>query len=467
MFLLAQGEHLYGFEGTSAKTIFMVGFGGLVLVAALMLRVSLRYWLLAGVLFATALTAPVDPFKKEYVQTWLFAVQLKRAEIHLGLGVLLSMMVFFQRGVSASSFTFQGVMVLIMGLYAGVVQFVHKTPIEAIQTVLFCLATVPCMIVAVPQLCRDSEGCLKIVRTIMWVSVIWTFCCSVQFILDPRKLLNLQGRFWGMLANAQQAAVLVGPFAVASLWLLLNDPKKRNKMLWIALIAINMLFLAWTGSRTGAIMFIIGATFVLYVRIGQAVLLLPVAALMLWGLFNLAIQLKIYENLERLVSTENTRSVVWSNMWNTALENPLLGVGFDDAGGSENSYLLGFASYGFVYFLFTIALLLGSMFVCARVLMGRKFVSAVDRGIIDLYIAMNAMYFAGSFFEGYMLGRSSSSQVLLVLIAGMLPYISERITEGRFEYAHRADEDLIDHELALEYGEDHHQPPHGDIEPAR
>lgn len=467
MFVLAQGEHIYGFEGTGAQTLFMAGFGGLVLVAALLLKVSLRYWLLAGVLFATALTAPVDPFRREYVQTWLFSVQIKRAEIHLAFGVLLSLMVFFQRGVSASIFTFQGVMVLIMGLYAGFVQFVHKTPNEAIQTLLFCLATVPCLMVAVPQLCKDSDGCMKIARTIMWVSVIWTFCCSVQFILDPRKLLNLQGRFWGMLANAQQAAVLVGPFAVVALWLLLNDPKKRNKMLWIALIAINLLFLAWTGSRTGAMMFVVGASFVLYVRIGQAVLLLPVAALMLWGLFALAIELKIYENLERLVSTENTRSGVWTNMWNTAMENPLLGVGFDDAGGSENSYLLGFASYGVGYFLLTITLLLGSMIVCGKALIGRKFVNPIDRGIIDLFIAMNAMYFAGSFFEGYMLGRSSCSQVLLMFIAGMLPYISGRIAEGRFEHAHRTDDDLIDHDLANGYGDEVAHRAHGDAEPAR
>lgn len=462
MFVLAEGEHIYGFEGTGAQTIFMAGFGGLVLVAALLLRVSLKYWLLAGVLFATALTAPVDPLRNEYVQTWLYSVQMKRAEIHLAFGIILTLLVLLQRGVSASLITFQGVMVLIMGIYAGLVQFVHKTPSDAIQTVLFCLATVPCMIISVPQLCRDQDGCLKLIRTIMWVSVLWTFCCSVQFILDPRKLLNLQGRFWGMLANAQQAAVLVAPFAVSALWLLFNDPKKRNKMLWIALIAINLLFLAWTGSRTGAMMFIVGVTFVLYARIGQAVLLLPVAALMLWGLFALAIELKIYENLERLVSTENTRSGVWTNMWNNAMENPLLGVGFDDAGGSENSYLLGFASYGVGYFLMTVVLLLGSMFVCWRVLLGRRYVGTFDRGLIDLFLSFNAMYFAGSFFEGYMLGRSNCSQVLLIFAAGLLPYISERIAAGREERLHRSDDEIMDYELAESYGEGDH---HHDVEP--
>ncbi|MBY0311427.1 MAG: O-antigen ligase family protein [Phycisphaerales bacterium] len=455
MFGLAQGEHIYGFEGTGAQTIFMAGFGGLVLVAALLLRVNLRFWLLAGVLMASALTAAVDETKTGYVQTWIVGVQLRKAEIHLAFGVMLSILMLFQRGFSASSLTFQGVVVLLMGLYAGLLQFVHKdNPMDAVQTVLFYLATVPCLLMIVPQLAKDSEGCLALIRTIMWVSVIWTFCCSVQYVLDPRKLLNLQGRFWGMLANAQQAAVLCAPFAVCAVWLLLNDPKKRTKLLWIALIAINLLFLTWTGSRTGALMFIVGVTFVLYARIGQAVLLLPVAALMLWGLFTLAIELKIYENLERLVSTENTRTAAWESMWNNAMQSPLLGVGFDDAGGSENSYLLGFASYGIVYFLLTIALLLGSMFICWRLLLGRRFVDTLDRGLIDLFISMNAMYFAGSFFEGYMLGRSNCSQVLLLFIAGMLPYLDHKIAEGREERATRVSDEHVEYEYEGQYEED-------------
>ncbi len=456
MLTLAAGEHLYGFEGTQAQTIFMAGFGGLVVVAALLLRVNLRFWLLAGVLMASALTAAVDETKTGYVQTWMVGIQLRRAEFHLAFGIVLSVLMLFQRGLSVSMFTFQGVMVLLMGMYAGLLQFVHKdNPMDAVQTVLFYLATVPCLLVIVPQLAKDSDGVFKLIRTIMWVSVLWTFCCSVQYVLDPRKLVNLQGRFWGMLANAQQAAVLCAPFAVCAIWLLLNDPKKRNKILWIALIAINLLFLAWTGSRTGALMFVVGVTFVLYARIGQAVLLLPAAALMLWGLFTLAVELKIYENLERLVSTENTRTAAWASMWNNALQSPLLGVGFDDAGGSENSYLLGFASYGIVYFLMTLALLLGSMFICWRVLLGRRFVGRVDRGIIDLFIGCNAMYFAGSFFEGYMLGRSNCSQVLLLFIAGILPYIDRQIAIGREERAHRVAEEFGDIEYDGSYGEDH------------
>lgn len=428
---LAVGEHLYGFEGTTAEIIFIGGFALVVIIAALMLKISIRHWLITGALFATALTAPVALNKTEYVQTWLLSVQIRRAEIHLAFGVLLTLTVLFRGGFAAAHVPFQGIMLLIMGLYAGALQFVHVDVTGATQTILFVLATIPCMIVAVPLLARDYDGCIKLLKTMMWVSVVWTFCCSVQFVLDPRALLNEQGRFWGMLANAQQAALLVSPLAITSLWMLLNDPQKRTKVLWTGLLAINLLFLVWTGSRTGALSFVVGASFVLYSRIGKAVLLLPVAALLVWGLFTLAVELKIYENLERLVSTENTREQVWTNMLTNALENPLIGVGFSDAGGSENSYLLGFASYGIAYFLMTIILLLGSMWLCFNLLRGRNYLEPQHRTLVDLFIGFNAMYFASAMFEGFMLGRSSTMQTMLLIFAGIGVWLKEEIAYQR------------------------------------
>src|SRR5207237_1186026 len=79
-----------------------------------------------------------------------------------------------------------------------------------------------------------------------------------------------QGRFWGMLANAQQAAIFCAPLAIIALWLLLNDESRRARVLWFTLLAINMLFLAWTGSRTGAMLCVLGRVFGLYARLGRA-----------------------------------------------------------------------------------------------------------------------------------------------------------------------------------------------------
>lgn len=430
--VLAQSAgHLYGFEGTFAQAIFVVGFTAVLIFAIMVTKIRLLDMILAGMLFVTALTAPVDWVKYDFIRTWMFPVQRVKAEIHLGLGILLTLLVLF-RGVRAEKVPWQSLVLLLMSLYAALLQYIHNDASFATQSLIFALATMPCVIAAMPLVLTGYDGCIRVLRVIMYVSALWTFCCSVQFVINPELLLNNQGRFWGLLANAQHAAVLISGFAVVALWLILNDSQKRTRPLWIALLAINMLFLVWTGSRTGALMFVIGTAGVLYARIGKFVLFLPVAALMLWGLFALAEALQIGANLERLVSTEDTRQGVWSAMLQNALENPLIGVGWgEDTGGSENSYLGGFAAYGIVYFALISSLLLGSIFMCIRMTLSRKLLPPDQRPLIDLVCAYCAMYLSGAMFEGYILARSSSALMMMLMVAGMALWINEQMSIAR------------------------------------
>ena len=415
---LAQ-QHIYGFEGRTAEVIFIAGFSALLVVAALLMKISFKHWLIAGALFATALTAPVDDLKTHYLATWMQPVQLQRASIHLALGVLLSIMMLVQGGASTQILPASSVLLLAIGLLAGLLQFVHEDAGSALQSLAFALATIPCMIAVVGRLTRDYDGCLRMIRVLMWVSVIWTFCCSVQFVVNPKLLVNNTGRFWGMLANAQQAAVFCAPLAVAALWLLLNDPHRRTKILWLALTAINLLFLAWSGSRTGALMLVIGSMGVLYARVGQAVLLLPVAGLVFWALYGLSDSLQIGANLERFSSIDDTRGWVWKAQIETALANPLIGAGWADAGGSESSYFGSFAGYGIGMFLLVLLLLGVSVWGCIKLLVARRSMPRHLQSLADLYGGFVAMYFAGAAFEGYILARSAATSVMFLMFAGI------------------------------------------------
>ena len=416
---LGADQHVYGFEGRTAEVIFVAGFAALVVVAALVMKISFKHWLIAGALFATALTAPIDDLKTHYLETWMHPVQVQRAAIHLGLGVVLSIIMLAQGGASAQLLPASSMLLLTIGLLAGLLQFVHEDAGTALQSLGFALATIPSMIAVVGRLTRDYDGCLRMIRVLMWVSVIWTFCCSVQFVINPKLLLNNTGRFWGMLANAQQAAVFCAPLTVGALWLLLNDPQRRTKFLWLALTAINLLFLIWTGSRTGALMLVVGCMGVLYARVGRAVLLLPVAGLVFWALYGLSDSLQIGANLERFASTDNTRGWVWKAQIETALANPLIGAGWGDAGGSESSYLGSFAGYGIGMFLLVIGLLFVTMWGCAKLLIARRSMPPELRALTDLYNGFMAMYFAGAAFEGYILARSAATSVMFLMFAGI------------------------------------------------
>ena len=416
---LAVDQHVYGFEGRTAEVIFIAGFAALVLVAVLVMKISFKHWLLAGMLFATALTAPTDELQTRYLDTWMLPVQLQRATIHLCVGVLLTLIMLMEGGVSAQVIPSASVILGAIVVLAGMLKFVHEDASNALQSLGFAMATIPATIAVVGRLSRDYEGCLKLIRVFMWVSVIWTFCCSVQFVINPQLLVNNTGRFWGMLGNAQQAALFCAPMAVAALWLLLNDPQKRTRVMWLALTAINLLFIIWTGSRMGALMLAVGLLAVLSARPERALILLPVAGLVFWALYGLSDSLQIGANLERFTSTDDTRGGVWQAQIRTALENPLVGAGWKDAGGSESSYLGGFAGYGFGMFLLMLTLVGVTMWGCLKLFTVRRRMTPELRALVDLYNAFMLMFFVGAGFEGFILARSATTSVMFLMFAGI------------------------------------------------
>lgn len=463
--ILAQSaSHLYGFEGKGALSVFVLGFCGLIAVAALVLKIRMMHWLIAGMLMASALTAAAKPDLTGWVETWLFPLQHRRAQMHLVFGVLLTGWLVFRGQTSLRNISFQSVFVLIVVLYQVPIHLAHSNLDGAFLTLGFVLAIVPCMVIAGGRIAESSDDCMQVIRTMMWVSVLWTFACAVQFVINPQNLLNHGGRFWGMLGNPNQVGQLCGPFAVFALWLLLNDTDRRAKILWIALIAINLLFVVWSGSRGGGATLVVGIAAVLYTRIGKAVLLLPGAMLMLWGLYELSEALHISENLERLTFRvgEDTRTEVWKAQFMAAMESPLIGHGVDSDGFSENSYLSGFATFGIGMFVILVVFLFASMYFCARLALGRRLLSRGDRALLDVFIAYNAMYFFAGMFEGSMLGRSNSMQSMMLMIAPLGIYVRNQIVAARegalpvSEYGEEAGEHV-------EYGEHaEHGPAHPD-----
>lgn len=469
--ILAQSSsHLYGFEGKTALIVFVLGFCGLVAVAALVLKIRLMHWLIAGMLMAAALTPAAKADLTGWVETWLFPLQYRRAEMHLVFGVLLTGWLIFKGQTSLRNISFQSVFILIVVLYQVPIHLAHSNLDGAILTLGFVLAIVPCMVIAGGRIAESSDDCVQVIRTMMWVSVLWTFACAVQFVINPQQLLNHFGRFWGMLGNANQVGQLCAPFAVFALWLLLNDTDRRAKILWIALIAINLLFVVWSGSRGGGATLVVGAAAVLYTRMGKAVLLLPGAMLMLWGLYELSEALHISENLERLTFQvgEDTRTEVWKTQFMAAIESPLIGHGVDSGGFSENSYLSGFATYGIGMFVLLVVFLLASMYFCARLVLGRKLLSRSDQALLDVFVAYNAMYFFAGMFEGSMLGRSNSMQSMMLMIAPLGIYVRNQIAaarEGTLPLAEHGEEGTEHAEYGEHSEHDHAHPDGDDVHP--
>lgn len=427
--ILTLAQHIYGFEGTPAVRLFIVGFSLVVLLALVLVRIPAFAWVLVAILCANALGPSVVPNRTEYIPTWLLPLQINRAALHLGFAVLLNLILLATGRMSLTQMPWQGWVLVSIQLLAGLLQTIHEGPEVSIQTLLFAMATIPATCIAARGLAKSTDGALALVRVMLITASLWVGGCSVQFVLEPSYLINVNGRFFGLLSNPQMAGLFIAPTITMATWALLNDPSKRARILWVGLIAIYSLFLMWTGSRTCLLLTLVGVAIVLASRPGKLILFAPFALGLVVLLAALAGELQIGANLERLTSTEDTRSVGLERLIVSIGENPWIGKGWDDLAATENSYLAGFAAYGILMALLLTAYTFAGMFVCIKLWLRRSQMTPERRALAELTVAFHAVYFMGANLEGYLLGRSSTAQTMMMLFAGIAAWLLQDTTE--------------------------------------
>jgi hypothetical protein len=107
-------------------------------------------------------------------------------------------------------------------------------------------------------------------------------------------------------------------------------------------------------------------------------------------------------------------------MWEQFRESPLFGAGSQqDAVHSENSFLLGLASYGIVMGGLILLLMFATGWQVLRVLRLRAYFDGIDRRLAELYLGFCGAYFAGSLLEGYIVSRVSAPLVMMVIFSGI------------------------------------------------
>lgn len=374
----------------------------------------------AGMLLFGSMALPLD-WNDRVMQTVWLPIQTQRSALFLGMGVVGLSVVLIQFGrfvrkpVSVSA-----VFLLMMGLYAALLRFVHDGSSEGASSVVFAFSTlVPLVLVSTISIDEPTDF-LLVTRVIAAVNAVWVGMCGVQFLADPRLLtLGNQFRFMGILSNPQHAGALMAFMAVIMLWLLFNDSQKRFKLIYMGLIFANILLLIWTGSRTGLGMFMIGMSAVLYTKAGRTILFLPIVAIVAYvGIKFLINTLGLEIGVERLASTENTRDYAWWKLYSTGMENPLFGVGTLESEKSENSWLFGFAAFGIGMLALSVMFTLSAVWECWRLVRTRHWLPAYYRPYSDLMVGVMAMYFAGAVLEGYMVSRVSASMCIYPAIAG-------------------------------------------------
>ena len=406
----------------SGSPIILAGFAGVVglaVVAMLMGKLRFAMIVISGMLLLSSMGVAVNYFGREQILL-VYPIQSRRSDLFMALGATLFVtMVAHLRFISIRRISGPGIILLLVSLYAALLQTIHDGPSAALQSFAFAIATIVPLLLVIPAVLQERRDWFWLLRAIMFANGTWLFFVFIQMVANYRPMIMGRGlRFAGLTGNPQHASVLLACMAVIALWLALNDAR-RLRLLWAGMLGVTLIFLAWTGSRTGLGMFVIGTTATLYARMGRTILILPVIALAGAVGFKVFQSLGIDLGIERLASTANTRDEAWGKLFQAGLESPIIGVGVGSAGDTENSYLLAFASYGIGMVALVCLLALACMVQSLRLLKRRWALPPSDRTLIDLIISIQLMYFAGAVFEGYILARVGAPLMFLLIFSSM------------------------------------------------
>ena len=376
--------------------------------------------LVAAMVFIGSLGVVIDYLKRPQ-ETWLAPVQYQRSGLFLAAGVALGIVALVALGRTGRRLvTAPGLLIVLIAFYSAFTRAIHEDPMEGAKSAVFAAATLLPLLIAVPAYLRGTADMYGLLRFIMGANIVWIACVMVQFVLRWKLLVaGNEDRFAGLTGNPQHAGTFLAALGVIALWLLINDPKTRYRLLWAGVLGANIILLIWTGSRTAFGMLVLGSTLTLYARMGRAVFILPVAALFAYAAFKIATGANIDLGAERLVSTENTRAQVWTRLFQEGMSSPLVGSGLEEAGVTENSYLLGFASSGIGMVVLMLLLAGASAVGLLRIFRARWRLDPPHRAFADLAMAYICMYFAGAMFEGYMLSRVGPHPVFFIVFSAL------------------------------------------------
>jgi hypothetical protein len=410
------------FEGVDITTILIACAAALTGAALMVMH---KRWVLLGfglLVFAGSIGPIIQQDARLYgtvTQSFMQPLQMQRPILYIGggMGLLFGTLVHIQK-LRGSPPPFAGVALLLMGMFCGVMEFVHTSPESGLLTAATSVATTGVMLVCIPMLVEDTEDWQWLFRAVAISCVIWIGASALQAVVNVRGVqLGNGNRFRGMSSNPQHAATFLATASTVVLFLVVNEASSRWRMVWTCALPLSVGMLLWTGSRTGAAMLTVGVVAVLWRRFGRSILVLPVTGVGILIFLKIMQAANVDLGLERLLSTDDTRSGVWVRMIETAADSPITGVGIREAGGSENSYLLAFASYGVVSFLIAVLVLVTSTSTAYALFRVRRLYQPYYQHTIDLLLGLIAMILAGSMFEGYLVARVS---VMLPLLASSL-----------------------------------------------
>ena len=258
----------------------------------------------------------------------------KYADIALGLAVLVRVVQAITEGLPRYGMRRQSVLLGLLGAFAAVgfiSGMVNGQPLawDYLRTVIATLGTV--FLVSVYGDGKDLVPVLKAFTLGTAVLAVSSFSGA-----------KLEGRAigWSSHPNALGNSCMIGIFAAG--WLLDNAKTRKERWLWLAVVALNLFGVDRSGSRGALLGVLAGAVIYLWLRRRRILRLAAVYAVWAAGLVLAAglVVLPPSNPLSRYVTQSGTntasnisdqaRIAALKDDWNQASSSPVFGVGFKD-----------------------------------------------------------------------------------------------------------------------------------------
>lgn len=412
---------------------------------------------LIGILFLLSMLAPLTEVYGRVIELWVEPIQAFRTPLlALVSSVILAGLVANMHRASTWRPSLPAILLLVVGCYGALIRLIHEGPTSGFISLVFAIVTVAPAGLLLAASIQDPGDVRAALRPFAIAGLVWLAIAFVQWNVN-RKFIYVQTgvdapyRFTGVGPNPQFTATafaIVGPMA---LFLALNAPRQVYRIVWLGLFVASVPVIFATGSRTGAVMFLIGCIPGIVGRVGVAALLVPPAAIAAWFIAQLFTTGKFAVDLSRIVSTENTRGRVWAELLEQGLSNPIVGVGIESAEASENSYLYGFAVYGIGMLLVLVLMAASGVWLGLRLVALLRRPNTTPSRLAIYGASLLGAYLFGSIFEGYAIARVNHMHYVWLLGCAVAAAV--------LRSDHLATRDLTLEELeatgALEGAEDH------------
>lgn len=294
---------------------------------------------------------------------------------------------------------------------------------EALKRTLLLLTIVLIYLVVTGFPLRTRDDWYRAWKLVGYTMIVFILI-NLALVLMRSQGLFTSKRFQGFTANPQGTSQMMA-LALVVLVAAVTDARLRATMRlprWalIALIGTAAGFIAWTGSRMGAIIGLFGLAILLRRRIGMA-LVYAIPAVLVSYLFINQVANRSTEDRDvqlavtRLLDTTNTRAGAWSDLWREFMASPLFGRGGEmEASFTESSFLLVGARIGLIGL---VPLVLACVLILLDAYRAARVGSAMGAAhtALQLPLAVAGMIVLGGLAEAYLVGQFQIGVALLFL----------------------------------------------------